>query len=168
MQIIAALDVGSNAMRMVVGRIVYDGKVEVVENLRLPVRLGQDAFTTGILSEETAQQALDAFARFRRTADDHKVEKIRAIATSAMREMTNGDLLIDRIARATGIAIEIISGEEEARLIHLAVAQAVNLKNKHALVIDIGGGSVEVTLSQNGNIFPLKVTTWGQCACSKN
>ena len=70
-----------------------------------------------------------------------------------MREMTNGDLLIDRIARATGIEIETISGEEEARLIHLAVAQAVNLKNKHALVIDIGGGSVEVTLSQNGNIL---------------
>ena len=102
MHIIAAIDVGSNAMRMVVGRIVFDGKVEVVENLRLPVRLGQDAFTTGILSEDTAQQALDAFARFRRIADDHKVEKIRAVATSAMREMTNGDLLIDRIARSTG------------------------------------------------------------------
>jgi exopolyphosphatase/guanosine-5'-triphosphate,3'-diphosphate pyrophosphatase len=153
MQIIAAIDVGSNAMRMVVGRIVYDGKVEVVENLRLPVRLGQDAFTTGILNEETARRALDAFAHFRKIADDHKVEKIRAIATSAMREMINGDLLIDRIARATGIVVETISGEEEARLIHLAVAQAVNLKNKHALVIDIGGGSVEVTLSQNGSIL---------------
>ena len=153
MQTIAAIDVGSNAMRMVVGRIVYDGKVETVENLRLPVRLGQDAFTTGIVSEETAQQTVDAFARFRKIADDHKVEKIRAVATSAMREMTNGDLLIDRIARATGIEVETISGEEEARLIHLAVAQAVNLKNKHVLLIDIGGGSVEVTLSQNGNIL---------------
>ena len=161
MQIIAAIDVGSNAMRMVVGRIVYDRKVEVIENLRLPVRLGQDAFTTGILSEETAQQTLDAFARFRRIADDHKVEKIRAIATSAMREMTNGDLLIDRIARATGIEIGIISGEEEAQLIHLAVTQAVNLKNKHALVIDIGGGSVEVTLSQNGTIISTESYTMG-------
>ncbi|MBI5965651.1 MAG: Ppx/GppA family phosphatase [Chloroflexi bacterium] len=153
MQTIAAIDVGSNAMRIVVGRIVYDGKVEVVENLRLPVRLGQDAFTTGIVSEETAQQAVDAFNRFRKIMDDHQAQKIRAIATSAMREMTNGDLLIDRIARSTGIEIEIVSGEEEARLIHLAVAQAVNLKNKHALLIDIGGGSVEVTLSQNGNIL---------------
>ena len=153
MQNIAAIDVGSNAMRMVVGRIVYDGKVEVVENLRLPVRLGQDAFTTGIISEETAQQTVDAFARFRRIADNHKVEKIRAIATSAMRETNNGDLLIDRIARSTGIEIETISGEEEARLIHLAASQAVNLKNKHALLIDIGGGSVEVTLSQNGKIL---------------
>ena len=153
MQIIAAIDVGSNAMRMVVGRIVYEGKVEAVENLRLPVRLGQDAFTTGIVNEETAQQAVDAFIRFRKVADDHKVEKIRAVATSAMRELANSDLLIDRIARTTGIEIETISGEEEARLIHLAVAQAVNLKNKHVLLIDIGGGSVEVTLSQNGNIL---------------
>jgi exopolyphosphatase/guanosine-5'-triphosphate,3'-diphosphate pyrophosphatase len=153
MQTIAAIDVGSNAMRMVVGRIVYDGKVEAVENLRLPVRLGQDAFTTGIISEETSQQTVDAFTRFRRVADNHKVEKIRAIATSAMREADNGDLLIDRIAHSTGIAIETISGEEEARLIHLAASQAVDLKNKHALLIDIGGGSVEVTLSQNGKIL---------------
>ncbi|MBI5950017.1 MAG: hypothetical protein HY865_00035, partial [Chloroflexi bacterium] len=89
MQNIAAIDVGSNAMRMVVGRIVYDGKVEVVENLRLPVRLGQDAFTTGIISEQTAQRTVDAFTRFRGVADHHKVEKVRAIATSAMREASN-------------------------------------------------------------------------------
>jgi exopolyphosphatase/guanosine-5'-triphosphate,3'-diphosphate pyrophosphatase len=168
MQIIAGIDVGSNAMRMVVGRIVYDGKVEVVENLRLPVRLGQDAFTTGNVSEEIAQQAVDAFTRFRRIADDHKAEKIRAVATSAMREMTNGDLLIDRIARSTGIEIEIIGGEEEARLIHLAVAQAVNLRNKHALVIDIGGGSVEVTLSQNGNILSTESYNMGTVRLLKN
>lgn len=153
MQTIAAIDVGSNAMRMVVGRVVYDGKIEIVENMRLPVRLGQDAFTTGFVNEETAQQAVDAFSRFGKVVDDYDVEKIRAVATSAMRELNNSDLLIDRIARTTGIDIEIISGEEEARLIHLAVAQSVSLKNKHALVIDIGGGSVEVTLSQNGNIL---------------
>ncbi|MBI5943123.1 MAG: Ppx/GppA family phosphatase [Chloroflexi bacterium] len=153
MQTIAAIDVGSNAMRIMLGRIVYDGKIEVVENLRLPVRLGQDAFTSGIVREETAQQAVDAFTRFRKIMDDHKVEKARAVATSAMRELTNSDLLVDRIARSTGIEIEIISGEEEARLIHLAVAQSVNLNDKHALLIDIGGGSVEVTISQNGNIL---------------
>jgi exopolyphosphatase / guanosine-5'-triphosphate,3'-diphosphate pyrophosphatase len=153
MQTIAAIDVGSNAMRIVIGRVVYNGKVEVVENLRLPVRLGQDAFTTGIVSEETAQQTMDAFARFRKISDDHKVESLRCVATSAMRELTNSSLLIDRIARTTGIEIETISGEEEARLIHLAVAQSVNLKGRHALLIDIGGGSVEVTLSVNENII---------------
>jgi len=168
MQIIAGIDAGSNAMRMVVGRIVYDGKVEIVENLRLPVRLGQDAFTTAIVSEETAQQAVDAFTRFHRIADNHKVEKIRAVATSAMREMVNGDLLIERIARSTGIEIETISGEEEARLIHLAVAQAINLKNKHVLLIDIGGGSVEVTLSHNGNIISTESYNMGTVRLLKN
>lgn len=168
MQTIAAIDVGSNAMRITVGRIVYDGKVEAIENLRLPVRLGQDAFTTGIVSEETTQQAVDAFTRFRKITDDYQVEKIRAVATSAMRETTNSDLLIDRIARSTGIEIEIISGEEEARLIHLAVAQAVNLKNKHALLIDIGGGSVEVTLSQNGNILSTESYNMGTVRLLKN
>ncbi|MBK8419768.1 hypothetical protein [Candidatus Villigracilis saccharophilus] len=78
METIAAIDVGSNAMRIMVGRIVYDGKVKVIENLRLPVRLGQDAFTTGIVSDETAQQSVEAFRRFRKIADDHKAREIRS------------------------------------------------------------------------------------------
>jgi len=153
MQTLAAIDVGSNAMRLVVGRLSYDDKLETLENLRLPVRLGQDAFSKQQIQEETAQDALDAFIRFRKVADDYGAERIRAVATSAMREASNSDMLIDRIARTTGIEIETISGEEEARLIHLAVANAVNLKNKHAMLIDIGGGSVEVTLSKGGNIL---------------
>lgn len=153
MQNLAAIDVGSNAMRLVVGRLSYDNKLEMLENLRLPVRLGQDAFSLKQIREETAQLAIDAFIRFRKLADDHAVERIRAVATSAMREASNSDMLIDRIARTTGIEIEIISGEEEARLIHLAVANTVNLKNKRAMLIDIGGGSVEVTLSQGDNIL---------------
>lgn len=153
MQKIAAIDVGSNAMRLIVGRIGYHDKLETIENLRLPVRLGQDAFGKGQFGEETAQQALDAFIRFKKVTDDYQVEKIRAVATSAMREAHNSDILCDRIARTTGIEIEIISGDEEARLIHLAVANAIELKNKYAMSIDIGGGSVEVTLSQGNNIL---------------
>lgn len=153
MQTIAAIDVGSNAMRLVVGRLGYDDKLETLENLRLPVRLGQDAFSQGLIGEQTAQQMLDAFIRFRKVADDYGVERIRAVATSAMREAENNDILCDRIAQTTGIEIEIISGEEEARLIHLAVANAINLKGKYAMLIDIGGGSVEVTLSKGNNIL---------------
>lgn len=154
MQNIAAIDIGSNAMRLLVGRVDYDGVFEKLENLRLPVRLGRDAFSNEkMIREETAQLAVAAFTRFRKTADDHKVAKIRAVATSAMREAKNGDLLCDRIASATGIEIEIISGEEEARLIHLAVSNAILLKDKYVMSIDIGGGSVEVTLSQGANIL---------------
>jgi exopolyphosphatase/guanosine-5'-triphosphate,3'-diphosphate pyrophosphatase len=138
---------------MMVSRLNIDGKLETLENLRLPVRLGQDAFTTGQFSEKTMQMAVDAFLRFRNVADVFEVTSVRAVATSAMREATNNDLLIERISRETNFNIEVIGGDEEARLIHLAVSNAVDLKGKHAILIDIGGGSVEVTLSDGENII---------------
>lgn len=150
---IAAIDVGSNAIRMMVSRLNTEGKLETLENLRLPVRLGQDAFTSGQFSEQTMQMAVDAFLRFRNVAEVFEVTQTRAVATSAMRETANSDLLIERIFRETGFNIEIISGEEEARLIHLAITRAVNLKGKQAVLIDIGGGSVEVILSNGENIL---------------
>src|SRR5512147_2615508 len=110
MQNIAAIDVGSNAMRMVVGRVNGNEQVEVIDNIRLPVRLGSDAFTTGQLGERAMQATMDAFLRFRKVADDFAVTRLRAIATSAMREASNRELLVDRILRQTGIQIEIISG----------------------------------------------------------
>ena len=130
MQKIAAIDAGSNAMRMIVGNVNKSWKVEPIENIRLPVRLGQDVFATGALQEKTLQQAVEAFQHFQRVAKDFGVAKIRAVTTSAMREATNGDILIDRVAQTSGIDVEIISGEEEARLIHLAVADATQLEGK--------------------------------------
>ncbi len=153
MQKIAAIDAGSNAMRMMVGNVNEDWQVEPVENIRLPVRLGRDVFASGALQEKTMQQAVDAFQHFQRVAQDLGVVKIRAIATSAMREAANSDILLDRISRTSGINVEIISGDEEARLIHLAVGNTINLREKRAVLIDIGGGSVEVTISENRNII---------------
>jgi exopolyphosphatase/guanosine-5'-triphosphate,3'-diphosphate pyrophosphatase len=150
---LAAIDVGSNAIRMLVSRLDSDGKLDTLENIRLPVRLGQDAFTSRLLSEQTMQMAVDAFIRFRQVADLFDVRQARAVATSAMRESINSDLLIDRIFRETGVAIEIITGEEEVRLIHLAVSHAVDIQGKTTLLIDIGGGSVEVLLSDGENIL---------------
>ncbi len=153
MQKIAAIDAGSNAMRMMVGNVNEAWQVEPVENIRLPVRLGEDVFKSGAIHEKTLQQAVDAFLHFQRVAEDFGVVKIRAIATSAMREAANSDILLDRISRTSGIEVEIINGAEEARLIHLAVANVLNLKGKRAVLIDIGGGSVEVTISENRNII---------------
>jgi len=153
MQTIAAIDVGSNAIRMVVGRFDETRRMETLENIRLPVRLGTDAFGTGRLRETTMQQTVNAFRHFQRVAADLEVSKIRAIGTSAMREATNGEVLMERVQRASGIGIETISGEEEARLVHLAVANIINLKGKHALLIDIGGGSVEVTLAEDKKVI---------------
>ncbi len=152
MQTLAAIDAGSNALRMMIGSVNQAGQVEPIQNLRLPVRLGEDVFSAGSLREDTMQRAADAFRHFKRAAQDLGVGQLRAIATSAMREAANRDILLDRIARSSGTAVEVISAAEEARLIHLAVAAALNLRTRRALLIDIGGGSVEVTLSERGNI----------------
>ena len=150
---IAAIDVGSNAMRMVVGAVDDAWQVNAVETVRLPVRLGQDVFTKGVLEEETIRQTEEAFLRFKHLAESFDIRHLRAVATSAAREAKNNDLLIDRVFRTSGIELELISGEEEARLIHLAVVHELHLKNKRTLLIDIGGGSIEVTVSTGQNII---------------
>src|SRR6266496_3587922 len=149
---IAAIDVGSNAMRMVVGEVDEAGRMRVLENIRLPVRLGQDVFSEGVLQKSTIQQTEDAFLRFKHMAENYNVQKMRTVATSAAREASNSHLLIDRVFHASSIELELITGEEEARLIHQAVVHELNLKNKRTLLIDIGGGSVEVTTSTGQNI----------------
>ena len=140
-------------MRMVVGEVDESWHVNTVENIRLPVRLGQDVFSKGYLEEKTIQQTEEAFLHFKHVADRFDVHRLRAVATSAAREAANNDLLIDRILRTSGIEIEIISGDEEARLIHAAVAHKLDLDHKRTLLIDIGGGSIEVTISTGRNII---------------
>src|SRR5450759_3568144 len=149
---IAAIDVGSNALRMTVGEVDDSWAVKAIENIRIPVRLGQDVFTGGTLEETSMQHTEDAFRRFQRVAKYFDVSRLRAVATSAMREAGNSHLLVDRIFSVSGIQVDIIESDEEARLIHLAVADSLDIKNKRTLVMDIGGGSVEVTLSTGNNI----------------
>lgn len=140
-------------MRMVIGEVDDSWQVRTIENIRLPVRLGQDVFRDGYLQEKTIQQTEEVFLRFKQMVENYHIQRLRAVATSAAREASNSDLLVDRVFRTSGIEIEVISGEEEARLIHGAVARALDLKNKRTLLIDIGGGSVEVTLSTGRNII---------------
>jgi exopolyphosphatase / guanosine-5'-triphosphate,3'-diphosphate pyrophosphatase len=155
MPTIAAIDVGTNAMRLVVGSINNNHRIELLENIREPVRLGKDVFAKGLISEETTERALEALQKFKRLIEQYGVEHVKAVATSATREALNSDIFVDRIAQATGIEITAIGAEEEARLILLAVADRVNLRNKRAILIDIGGGSIEVTLVSDGNILAM-------------
>lgn len=152
MSTIAAIDVGSNALRMVIGRENSEGTLEIIENLRLPVRLGKDAFSSRIFTEDTMKKAVEAFNHFRKVSQLLEVSQVKAVATSAMREALNSQQLVERIERETGFHLEIISGEEEARLVHLAIRNKIDLQKKTALLIDIGGGSVEVLLSEGDNI----------------
>lgn len=151
--LIAAIDVGSNAMRL--GIAAFDAETaspQLIQRYREPVRLGHDAFTSGTLSEKTMDDAVRAFVGFRKILDQHHIEQYRATATSAMRDSKNGHVLVKRIFDETGIKLSLISGEEEARLVQLSISRRVDLTKQFTLLVDMGGGSVEVTLCDDGEV----------------
>lgn len=153
MPFIAAIDIGSNALRLAIAALGADSNSEVVHNVREAVRLGQDVFATGSISASSIEKAVEGFARFREQIDRHGVVSVRAAATSAVREAANGDFFVNLIQEKFGIQISTIGPEEEARLVHLAVKDRINLKNRVALLVDIGGGSVEVSLATHTGIL---------------
>lgn len=149
---LAAIDIGSNAIRLGIGYLDRELSPRFIEEVREPIRLGDEVFTSGVISESALKRAEGAFARFKAIFDRHSVTRYRAVATSALREARNRSDFIERVKRAAGIDIEVISGEEEARLVYLAVRQSCNLKKKLALLVDIGGGSVEVSVVKNSEV----------------
>jgi exopolyphosphatase/guanosine-5'-triphosphate,3'-diphosphate pyrophosphatase len=153
MSTIAAIDIGSNAIRLSIANVASNGGYQTVYNVRAPVRLGQDVFTTGVISAHTIDTMLETFGEFKVKLEEHAVTHVKAVGTSALREATNRDVVLKAVNKATGIEISIIGGEEEARLIHMAAKAAVNLKNKVALLVDIGGGSVEVVLADDATVL---------------
>lgn len=152
MTILGAIDIGSNALRLVIGSATKGREVSKVINFREPVRLGQDVFAEGILSEETIARALGALAKFSKLMDEHHVDLSRVVATSALREARNRQVFIERAAEELGLHVELISGSEEARLVHLAVSRVIDLSRRRSILIDIGGGSVEITVAQDDDV----------------
>lgn len=143
---IAAIDIGTNSIHMIVVRVRPDLSFEVIDREKEMVRLGAGGLDGRSLTPTAMTAALQTLAKFRRLADSHKVDKIVAAATSAIREADNGGDFIAEVAQQTRIQIRVISGTEEARLIHLAAVYGVHMGGSPAVVIDIGGGSIEVTL----------------------
>lgn len=159
----AAIDVGSNALRLRAVEaaapsntdkpqlpLLPEGQWRDLATLRAPVRLGHEVFVTGRLDPASIGQACDALREFRGEMDRWKVDAYRAIATSAVREAKNGGTLIERARREAGVELEAIEGIEEARLIQLAVTRRIALNDKRALLVDVGGGSTELTLLDRG------------------
>ena len=142
---IAAIDCGTNSIHMIVVRIRPDLSFEVIDREKEMVRLGSGGLEGKALTADAMEMGLQAFSRFRRLAESHQVEEILAAATSAVREAKNGGEFLAAVERATGIKTQVISGTEEARLIHLAAVYGVDVAGASAVVIDIGGGSVEIT-----------------------
>ena len=149
-ELIAAVDAGSNGIRLAIARLNGDGTPREIENVREAVRLGGDAFDLGYLREPTIDAAIAAFERFAARIKHHGVRHVRAVATSAAREASNTRILTSRVRKETGIRLEVIDGLEEAQLVFGGVAGAVDLSGRSALLIDMGGGSVEVTVARNG------------------
>lgn len=149
----AAIDIGSNGVRMIIGRLNAENRIEILFSTREALRLGADVFVSRTISQDLLQRAVEIFRRFKSQMEQLGVVRARAVATSALREAHNRDEFFDAVRAATGIEVELISGEEEARLVHAAVADAVPLRKKTALLIDIGGGSVEMTVASRGGIL---------------
>lgn len=147
------VDMGSNAVRFLIAEVSSGESATVIEAHRLPVRLGRDVFRTGRIPDATIAATVDACRRFRADCDRHAVTHIRAIATSAMREAHNRRLLADRVLDATGIEIEVISGTQEAYLLKLGVESRMDLSRGRSLLVDLGGGSVEIVIIEDGDVI---------------
>ena len=142
---LAAIDIGTNSVHMIVVRVRPDFSFEIVDREKEMVRLGAGGLDGRKLTDTAMSAALQALSKFRRLAESHRVDEILATATSATREAENGVEFLATVQRETGIRARVISGTEEARLIHLAAVYGVDVKRGKAVVIDIGGGSVEIT-----------------------
>jgi len=148
---LAAIDIGTNSVHMIVVRVHPDRSFEVIDREKEMVRLGAGGLDGRQLTREAMNAALQALSKFAALAKSHKVDQVLAAATSATREAENGGAFLRAIERKTGIRPRIITGTEEARLIHLAAVYGVDTQ-KAAVVIDIGGGSVEITLGSGREV----------------
>lgn len=158
---ISSIDIGSNAIRQLIVDVDSNGVWTVIKKHREPIRLGHDVFIHNKIMEPTERRLIFAFKRMARLTKKFKVEKSLILATSAFRDATNRLPLIRKIQTLTGLKIEVISGQKEAKLIRQAVQNNICLNNEHCLLIDIGGGSVELTHLQNNKIFFCQSFKWG-------
>lgn len=144
---IAAIDIGTNSIHMIVANVHPHASYEIIESSKEMVRLGRGGLTDGVLLDDAQDRAIVALQRMIKLASAKKVDETIAVATSAVREASNGGEFLARIMDECGLRVQVIQGAEEARLIYLAVRDAVEIHPKRTLLIDIGGGSVEFTLA---------------------
>jgi exopolyphosphatase/guanosine-5'-triphosphate,3'-diphosphate pyrophosphatase len=149
----AAIDIGTNAARLLIGELIKDkgqSSVKKITYLRIPLRLGDDVFEDGKISNTKLEMFIKTISIFSLLAQIYDVKNIRAVATSAMRIAENSKNVIAEINAQTGVKIEVISGDEEAKLI-LGGFSLLNIPKKIAfIVIDVGGGSTEISVFENG------------------
>lgn len=147
------LDIGTNSIHLVLVEIGKDLSIQVIDRAKETTRLGDTSFQDGYLSETAVHRGISAIRRFKKLADIHGVAKVKAVATSAVREAVNGGDFLEVIEKETGISVDVITGDEEARLIYLAVKHSIPMaKGKPCLIVDIGGGSVELIVADDAGV----------------
>lgn len=148
-----AIDIGTNAARLLVGEVCKDGEHHYVKKIsytRIPLRLGDDVFDNGKISKQKQDHFIDSILAFKLISGIFEVEELRAVATSAMREAKNADKILSKIKIKTGIDIEVISGQVEAELI-FGTFMLLDFDRKSSfIVVDVGGGSTEISVFENG------------------
>src|ERR1700678_3712789 len=147
----AAIDIGSNSSRLKIAS-VSQHRLKTLHEDREVTRLGESVFQTGMISPDAMANTIKALRRFHKAVQLHVVDKVRVVATSAMRDARNAAAFIEWVKSSTGWNVEVISGLEEGRLIHLGVVTHEPGARGRCMLIDLGGGSCEVTVSDQGRI----------------
>ncbi len=147
----AAVDIGANSVRLKIAQLIK-GRLKVLHEDREVTRLGQSVFASGVLSSDAMAHTIRVLQRFYKTAQSYGVHAVRVAGTSPLRDANNSGAFVDWVRSTTGWKVEIITGLEEGRLIHLAVMSASRMAHERALLIDLGGGSCELTVSDDGQI----------------
>lgn len=153
---LAAIDIGTNSIHMVIAEATYQNSFHIIDREKEMVKLGEGVFRTNRLNERAFREGLQTIKRYVQLADQRGADEIITAATSATREAQNGGDFLREMVKDTGIAPEVISGSREARIIFQAVRHEIDLQGKNALVIDIGGGSTEISVGNEHEILMAK------------
>jgi exopolyphosphatase / guanosine-5'-triphosphate,3'-diphosphate pyrophosphatase len=153
MRCLAAIDIGTNSIKLLVANVEDDGALEVVVREKSMVRLGSETLRTGRLSPEAIEAGVSTVEHLAKIASGSGAEVVRAVATCAVREASNSDEFVAAARKRTGLTVDVISGEEEARLINLAVRSEFPASNDPLFLVDIGGGSTELVVSNGSRVL---------------
>ena len=164
---IAAIDIGSNSIRQIVADVAADGTIHVVDEMKAMPRLGTGMDREGMLADAPMQAALSALARMATLARQMGVDRIDAVATSAVRDAANGGAFLDRVRDETGLRVRVLTGEEEARLAYRSALAHFELGLGRTVVMDIGGGSLELALAAEGLLERLASFPFGAIRASE-
>ena len=157
----AAVDIGSNSVRLKIARLTRHRLQEILED-REVTRLGEWVFRSGLLSPDAMGPTIKVLRRFHRAVQKAGADSVRVVGTSALRDARNSQAFLEWVRSSTGWTVEIISGLEEARLIHLGLVSSLRITPSPMLMVDLGGGSCELTISNGATFARRSACPWAR------